>query len=183
MIKPSTQHIQPAKLARLVAVSRELNSKTNVDELLTHIIQQAAALTGAEAASILLLDRHTRQLHFKAASNDMDPAMADAIVPLDNSIAGAVLRANEPMPERVRHLDDAIHQQHGCAQEDGDDRQRHHIPGSAEHSRKQRRARLGHRFLFLFSHLYTSRCRHAGWGTSCSGRRHAPCPVQNPQSG
>lgn len=89
--------IDTAKLVRLVEVSRELNSKTNVDELLTHIIREAAALTNSEAASILLLDPHTRQLHFKAASNMPTPAMLNTPVPLDGSIAGAVLQANEPM--------------------------------------------------------------------------------------
>ncbi len=93
---PQTQ-LSPAKLNRLVEISRELNAKTNVDELLTYIMSQAALLTHAEAASILLLDPNTRQLRFKAASNDMNPAMKDIPVPLDGSIAGAVFQANEPM--------------------------------------------------------------------------------------
>ncbi len=93
---PQTQ-LSSAKLNRLVEISRELNAKTNVDELLTYIMSQAALLTHAEAASILLLDPNTRQLRFKAASNDMNPAMKDIPVPLDSSIAGAVFQANEPM--------------------------------------------------------------------------------------
>lgn len=97
MTNVQATQVGSTKLARLVEISRELNSKTDIDELLHHIIQQAAALTGAEAASILLLDPHTRQLHFKAASNEMDPAMADAVVPLDSSIAGAVLTSNKPL--------------------------------------------------------------------------------------
>ncbi|MCA9935951.1 MAG: GAF domain-containing sensor histidine kinase [Ardenticatenaceae bacterium] len=64
---------------------------------MNHIITQAALLTHAEAASILLLDANTRQLRFKAASNDMNPAMKDIPVPLDGSIAGAVLQANKAM--------------------------------------------------------------------------------------
>jgi len=93
---PDTQ-LSSTKLGRLVEISRELNSKTNVDDLLNHIITQAALLTNAEAASILLLDSNTRELRFKAASNDMNPAMKDIPVPLDGSIAGAVLQANKPM--------------------------------------------------------------------------------------
>lgn len=89
--------LSSTKLIRLVNVSRDLNSKTNVDALLHHIIREAARLTGSEAASILLLDPHTRQLHFRAASNRVSPAMAGTPVPLDSSIAGAVLQANEPM--------------------------------------------------------------------------------------
>lgn len=89
--------LSASKLSRLVEISRELNAKTNVDDLLTYIITQAALLTSAEAASILLLDPNTRQLRFKAASNDPTHAMKDMLVPIDSSIAGAVLQANEPM--------------------------------------------------------------------------------------
>ncbi len=95
-ISPETR-LSATKLSRLVEISRELNAKTNVDDLLTHIITQAALLTQAEAASILLLDPNTRQLRFKAASNAMNPAMKDIPVPLEGSIAGAVFQANEPM--------------------------------------------------------------------------------------
>jgi signal transduction histidine kinase len=89
--------IDATRLARMVEISRVLNSATNLDELLTYIIGEAASLTDAEAASILLLDPHTRQLHFKASSNEVMPWVANTAVPLDSSIAGAVLQANKPM--------------------------------------------------------------------------------------
>ncbi|RMG99417.1 MAG: sensor histidine kinase [Chloroflexi bacterium] len=89
--------IAPEKLARMVEISRVLNSTTNLDELLTVIIKEAASLTRSEAASILLLDPRTRQLYFKAASNGIPPELASTPVPLDSSIAGAVLRENRPM--------------------------------------------------------------------------------------
>jgi signal transduction histidine kinase len=88
--------INASKLARMVEISRELNSTTDIDELLTLIIREAAALTGSEAASILLLDPRTRELRFKAASQ-MQPEMIDMPVPLENSIAGAILTSNEPL--------------------------------------------------------------------------------------
>jgi signal transduction histidine kinase len=89
--------VNAARLARMVEISRILNSTTNLDDLLSYIIREAADLTSAEAASILLLDPRTRQLYFKAASNGIAPQMAETPVPLDNSIAGAILRANKPM--------------------------------------------------------------------------------------
>lgn len=85
------------RLARLVEISRVLNSATSVDELLHYIIKQAADLTNAEAASIMLLDSHTRQLYFKAASNISGSTVSHIPVPLDNSIAGAILQNNRPM--------------------------------------------------------------------------------------
>lgn len=90
--------IAPQKLARLVEIGRILNSATNVDTALHYIIKQAAALTESEAASILLLDPQTQQLHFRASSNKgNDPDMAQIPVPLDSSIAGAIFRENHPM--------------------------------------------------------------------------------------
>ena len=89
--------VNPQTLAKLVEISRILNSATNVDRLLTYIIKQAADLTDAEAASILLLDPHTRQLHFRASSNASHSEMVNIPVPLDSSIAGAILTENRPM--------------------------------------------------------------------------------------
>ncbi len=89
--------VNPQTLARLVEISRILNSATSVDTALHYIIKQAADLTGAEAASILLLDPQTRQLHFRASSNAGHQEMAAIPVPLDSSIAGAILTENRPM--------------------------------------------------------------------------------------
>lgn len=89
--------LNAARLARMVEISRVLNSTTNLQQLLTYIIRVAAELTHAEAASVLLLDPKTRQLHFKASSNDFSPKMAETPVPLDSSIAGAILLADNPM--------------------------------------------------------------------------------------
>ena len=85
------------QLARVVEISRNLNSSSDINELLTYIIKEAASLTGTEAASILLLDPHTNTLNFMAASNDLSPEMAMTPVPLDSSIAGAVLKENRPL--------------------------------------------------------------------------------------
>jgi signal transduction histidine kinase len=85
------------RLARMVEISRILNSATNLDQLLNHIIREAAALTNTEAASILLLDPQTRDLYIVASSNEIPPQLANTPVPLNGSIAGAIIRANKPM--------------------------------------------------------------------------------------
>jgi signal transduction histidine kinase len=95
--EPSLPNVDATRLARLVEVSRELNSTTNVDDLLKLILNEAAALTGAEVASILLLNPQTRQLHFRTTSGVMPVGMKNMPVPLNNSIAGAVLQANQPL--------------------------------------------------------------------------------------
>ena len=104
------------RMARLVEISRVLNATTNLDHLLSRIITEAADLTKAEAASILLLDPKTQQLHFKASSNKVPPEMSDMAVSLDDSIAGAILTQNKPMyiqdvskdPRWNQNVDDAI---------------------------------------------------------------------------
>lgn len=95
MTEPLTQS-SSNRFVRLVEVSRILNSTTNTDELLNTIIREAANLTGSEAASILLLDRHTRQLRFKAAT-EISSEMIDVAVPLESSIAGAIFQSNKPL--------------------------------------------------------------------------------------
>ncbi|MAT97220.1 MAG: hypothetical protein CL608_08770 [Anaerolineaceae bacterium] len=95
----SVQHpkLNAKRMARLVEISRVLNATTNLSHLLSRIISEAAELTQAEAASILLLDPKTQQLHFKASSNKVPPEMANMAVSLDDSIAGAILTENKPM--------------------------------------------------------------------------------------
>lgn len=89
--------IDPERLMRMLEISRQLNSATSVDALLQLIISEAAALIGTESASILLLDPHTRELRFRAVSGEMPPELDNMLVPLDNSIAGTILRTNQPL--------------------------------------------------------------------------------------
>jgi signal transduction histidine kinase len=81
----------------MVEIGRVLNSANNLDQLLTYIIREAANLTNTEAASILLLDPHTRDLFIVASSNEISAQMAATPVPLNGSIAGAIIQANKPM--------------------------------------------------------------------------------------
>ena len=92
-----SSHVDPKHLVRMIEVSRVLNSTTNIKALLNLIIDEAASLIDAQAASILLLDPHTRELHFKATSAGSDPDIEDMPVPLDSSIAGTVLKSNQPL--------------------------------------------------------------------------------------
>jgi signal transduction histidine kinase len=89
--------VGPARMARMLEMSRELNSTTNLDALLKLITSEAADLTGAQEASILLLDPQTRKLRFRSTSVEMRPEMADMPIPLENSIAGFVLQENKPL--------------------------------------------------------------------------------------
>lgn len=82
--------ISAEHLARLLEISRRLSSTLRLDELLSLVMDVATELTHTETASILLVDRSTGQLHFAASTRGKVPQ--DIVVPLDNSIAGWVVR-------------------------------------------------------------------------------------------
>lgn len=109
-------HLDNRRLVRMVEISRILNSETQLDQLLSQIIKEAAELTESEAASIFLLDPRTRQLKFTASSNPIPEEMLNTPLSLDNSIAGAIFKANRPMyiqdvakdPRWNQDIDDSI---------------------------------------------------------------------------
>lgn len=88
-LKPGTA-ISPEHLARLLQISQRLSSTLRLDELLSLVMDVATELTRTETASILLVNRSTGQLHFAASTRG--EVLQDIVVPLDNSIAGWVVR-------------------------------------------------------------------------------------------
>lgn len=80
------------QLIKLVEISLTLNSTKEPEELLQSIIQTATDLLGCEAASILLYDKESDQLHFAAATGTDPHKLAEIPVPSDQSIAGVVFR-------------------------------------------------------------------------------------------
>ena len=93
---------------RLIDISRDLASTLDLDVLLSRIVQAAANITAAEAASILLYDNTARQLYFQAATNIDEPTMRGLVVPLEGSIAGWIVTNRKPVRIEDVH-DDARH--------------------------------------------------------------------------
>jgi signal transduction histidine kinase len=81
---------------RLIEIARDLASTLDLDPLLHRIINAGKDITGADAASILLYDSISRQLHFQVATNMDEPTMRGLIVPLEDSIAGWIVKHREP---------------------------------------------------------------------------------------
>ena len=81
---------------RLIEIARDLASTLDLDPLLHRIINAAKDITGAEASSILLYDSISRQLHFQVSTDMDEPTMRGIIVPLEDSIAGWVVKHREP---------------------------------------------------------------------------------------
>jgi len=84
-----------ARLERLIEISRSLNSTLSLRPLLHLIAVAARELAQAEATSILLVDRKSGQLYFEAATNL--PGIHSIVVPMEDSIAGWVVRTGEPI--------------------------------------------------------------------------------------
>jgi signal transduction histidine kinase len=83
------------KLERILEISRELTSTMALEPLLHKIVDTAAELTDGVSASILLLDKRTGELRFLTASG-LAGQLRDIPVPVESSIAGAVLVSGEP---------------------------------------------------------------------------------------
>ncbi len=82
---------------RLIELSRDLASTLDLEALLDRIVQAAADLSSAEAASILLYDGANNQLYFQATTNLATPIMRGLIVPVDTSIAGWIVTQRQPV--------------------------------------------------------------------------------------
>jgi signal transduction histidine kinase len=76
---------------RLIEIARDLASTLDLDVLLDRIVNAAADITAAEAASILLFDNTSRQLYFQVSTNIEDPTLRGLVVPLEGSIAGWIV--------------------------------------------------------------------------------------------
>ncbi len=82
---------QIAALEQLLRISRQLNSTLEMRPLLNQIVSAARELTDADEASILLMEDENT-LRFATATNLEASTLADAVVPLDGSVAGWVVR-------------------------------------------------------------------------------------------
>lgn len=90
---------------RLIDIARDLASTLDLDELLHRIVQAAADITSAEAASILLYDNTSRQLYFQVATNIDEPTMRGLVVPLEGSLAGWMVTHRKPVRIDNAHED------------------------------------------------------------------------------
>ena len=100
-----TAHLEHkvAILWRLTEISTVLNSTLELEPLLSKIMDAAAEITDAEAASVLLWDETRRELRFAATNTGQDAvSLIGQAVPLMGSIAGTAMSEN-----RIVQVDDA----------------------------------------------------------------------------
>lgn len=82
-------------LERLLEISSMLNSTLKLDELLGHILAAATELSGAETASLLLIDEAGEGLTVAMATGTPSEAIAREHVPAGQGIAGWVVEHGE----------------------------------------------------------------------------------------
>ncbi|HLU08130.1 MAG TPA: GAF domain-containing protein, partial [Oceanobacillus sp.] len=82
-------------LTRLAEISTVLNSTLKLKPLLSTLMDTAAEIVNAEAASVLLWDAKNNELRFAATTTgDSGQALIGKLVPLEGSIAGTVMHEN-----------------------------------------------------------------------------------------
>lgn len=103
-------------MKRLLAITHELESATDIEKLVQRLKLAASELTNSEAVSILEFDEKSNSLRFVAASWFSQQSLKDIVVPLEGSIAGWVFGHNEPLivhdaendPRHFKGVDQAI---------------------------------------------------------------------------
>jgi K+-sensing histidine kinase KdpD len=89
-------HLLP-RYQLLIEIARDLASTLDLNILLNRIVNAAAELTNANAASILLYDQVNQELHFEASTNLDEPLMQGLVVPVDASVAGWIVKNRQPL--------------------------------------------------------------------------------------
>jgi len=89
----------------LIDSSVRLNSMFNLPELLQTIMQTAASLLQAGAASLLLYDEVNKELTFEVAVGDTADQVKTLRMPADKGIAGWVLKNQKPVVVGEVHKD------------------------------------------------------------------------------
>jgi signal transduction histidine kinase len=86
-----------ASLERVLKLSQVINSTLELAPLLDIITQVATELTDTESASIMLVDKETGELRFKAVTGTSSINVKPFSVPMEGSIAGTVVQENKPL--------------------------------------------------------------------------------------
>jgi diguanylate cyclase (GGDEF)-like protein len=97
--RQSLQH-RIDSLEKIMQIGREVTAKQSLASLLEKILFTASEIVDCEAASIILLDEHTEQLHIEVSlqpSGVVDVVELNIPVPVDASIAGEIFTTKQPL--------------------------------------------------------------------------------------
>lgn len=84
-------------LESIVNMGRRVTSQLDLDAVLSNVVQAAVSLTGAEEGSLLLLDDDNEALTMRAAFNFNDEFVRTFRLPVNDSLAGQVIKTGQPI--------------------------------------------------------------------------------------
>ena len=95
----ATQQLQARvnELETLIRLGRSVTSSLDLDEVLRLIVDSAVEVTGSEEGSLLLVDELTGDLYMRASRNFNNDFVNTFRLPVQDSLAGSVLRTGEPV--------------------------------------------------------------------------------------
>jgi signal transduction histidine kinase len=96
-LTPERQAALLARYERVIELSRHLNMVLELPPLLQRIIEAARELTESAASSIMLVDRSSGDLFFEAATGAKSEEIQRVVVPMDDSIAGWVVKHGQSL--------------------------------------------------------------------------------------
>ncbi len=99
MTDPGKSLLDTKELLSLIDCANQLNLKTDLNELLTHILVLTGQLLGSLAGSIMLHDVERRDLYFAAATGPAQNEIKYMRVPIDKGKSGQVFATGEPLIE------------------------------------------------------------------------------------
>ena len=83
---------------RLHEIASWVSSSQDLEKLLELVLETAAGILNAKAGSILLLNRRTKKLVFKAATGEKKQQLKSFTIKLGQGIAGHVAQTGEKHP-------------------------------------------------------------------------------------
>jgi len=95
----ATQQLQARvnELEALIRMGRSITSSLDLDEVLRLIVDSAVEVTGSEEGSLLLVDENSGDLYMRASRNFNNDFVNTFRLPIQDSLAGSVLRTGEPV--------------------------------------------------------------------------------------
>ncbi len=94
-----TRHLQQRvqELTVLYSIGKSVNTLMDLEELLERIVEAGVYITRAEEGFLLLRDDHTDELYLRAAKNLGEQRAQRLRMPIDDSLAGQVVRTGKPI--------------------------------------------------------------------------------------
>ena len=97
LVVPTEYERMLKKMERLMEINLMLNSTLELDQVLDLILTKAVEMLDCEAGSILLCSKEKDCLQFSASTSANSTELTGILIPLTDSLAGAIFTRNSPL--------------------------------------------------------------------------------------